>query len=211
MQNLALNSKSWVFREALGLLKQVHQKILDGKTIIFATGYGPSGLPHIGTFGEVVRTNMVRRAFEAIAPGIKTRLIVVSDDMDGLRKIPENLPNQDMLKQHLGKPLVAIPDPFNTHSSYGKHMNEVLRSFLDKFEFEYELVSAAECYRSGRYDQHLRKLLENYDEVMRIILPTLREERRKTYSPFLPICKKKRRSAAGSRVRTGQQKWHNNL
>jgi lysyl-tRNA synthetase class 1 len=190
MHNLALTSKSWVFREALSLLKQTQQKIISGKTIIFATGYGPSGLPHIGTFGEVVRTNMVRRAFESIAPGTKTKLIVVSDDMDGLRKIPENLPNQDMLKKHLGKPLVAIPDPFGTHSSYGKHMNDVLKSFLDKFEFEYELVSSAEFYRSGRYNQHLQKLLENYDEVMGIMLPTLRDERRKTYSPFLPICQK---------------------
>ncbi|MGZ7109159.1 MAG: lysine--tRNA ligase, partial [Methanobacterium sp.] len=156
--------------------------------VLFETGYGPSGLPHIGTFGEVLRTTMVRRAFEKIAPNIPTRFFAFSDDMDGLRKVPENLPKQEMIKEHLGKPLTSIPDPFGTHESYGHHMNAKLRSFLNEFGFEYEFKSATEFYKSGQFNEYLLKALEHYDEIMNVMLPTLGEERQATYSPFLPIC-----------------------
>jgi lysyl-tRNA synthetase class 1 len=153
---------------------------------LFETGYGPSGLPHIGTFGEVARTTWVRRAFEAMSD-IKTHLISFSDDMDGLRKVPGNVPNQEMLAQYLGQPLTSVPDPFGTHSSYGAHNNARLRAFLDRFGFEYEFLSSTDCYKSGRFDDALRLILENYEKVRDVVLPTLGDERRATYSPFLPL------------------------
>ncbi|MGL9779272.1 MAG: lysine--tRNA ligase [Wolbachia sp.] len=177
---------SWPFQEAEKILQEFPNK----KEIIFETGYGPSGLPHIGTFGEVFRTTVVVNALKKIAPGIKTKITAVSDDMDGLRKIPDNVPNQEMLREHLNKPLTMIPDPFGTHESYGHHMNSLLCKFLDLFEFEYEFKSATECYKSGVYDEKLLLLLKNYDKVMDVMLPSFREERQQTYSPFLPICPK---------------------
>jgi lysyl-tRNA synthetase class 1 len=157
--------------------------------VIFETGYGPSGLPHIGTFGEVARTTMVRHAFRVLTDDkVKTRLIAFSDDMDGLRKVPDNVPNKDMLAAHLGKPLTQVPDPFsNEYPSFGAHNNARLRAFLDAFGFEYEFMSSTDCYQSGRFDAALMKVLENLDAVMSIMLPSLRQERASTYSPFLPI------------------------
>ena len=187
----AQEARAWPFEEARRLIERL-DKLKDGKrkTVIFETGYGPSGLPHIGTFGEVARTSMVRHAFEVLTEGKrKTRLICFSDDMDGLRKVPDNVPNKDMLAQYLGKPLTSVPDPFsNEYPSFAHHNNARLRRFLDRFGFEYEFFSATECYKSGMMDETLLKMLRVYDKVMEIILPTLGEERRKTYSPFLPIC-----------------------
>ncbi len=177
---------SWPFQEA----EKILQTFPNNKEIIFETGYGPSGLPHIGTFGEVFRTTVVVNALKKIAPGIKTKIIAVSDDMDGLRKIPDNVPNQEMLREHLNKPLTMIPDPFGTHESYGHHMNSLLCKFLDLFEFKYEFKSATECYKSGIYDENLLLLLKNYDRVMEVMLPSFRAERQQTYSPFLPVCPK---------------------
>jgi lysyl-tRNA synthetase class 1 len=181
----------WPFEEARKVVKRL-EKTKGGagdKTVIFETGYGPSGLPHIGTFGEVARTAMIRHAFEALTEGrIPTRLVCFSDDMDGLRKVPDNVPNKDMLRAHLDKPLSAVPDPFsNEYPSFAAHNNARLRRFLDRFGFDYEFLSATECYRTGRFDAALLKMLEAYDQVMDIILPTLGPERRATYSPFLPI------------------------
>jgi lysyl-tRNA synthetase class 1 len=158
-------------------------------TVIFETGYGPSGLPHIGTFGEVARTTMVRHAFRVSTDDrIETRLIAFSDDMDGLRKVPDNVPHKDMLAAHLGKPLTRVPDPFSSeYPSFGAHNNARLRRFLDQFGFDYEFASATDYYTSGRFDAAMLKLLAVYDRVMDIILPTLGPERRATYSPFLPI------------------------
>ncbi|MEL6687976.1 MAG: lysine--tRNA ligase, partial [Pseudomonadota bacterium] len=152
------------------------------------TGYGPSGLPHIGTFGEVVRTTMVRHAFEAMTGRqIPTTILCVSDDMDGMRKIPSTVPNPETLEPYLQMPLTAVPDPFGTHESYGVHMNARLQSFLDSFGFDYEFRSATELYRNGTYDPYLIRALEKFDDIMGVMLPTLGEERRATYSPFLPI------------------------
>ncbi len=183
------SGKAWPFKEAAKLVKRYQNTPPEKGYVLFETGYGPSGLPHIGTFGEVARTSMVRHAFEQMSD-IPTRLFCVSDDMDGMRKVPENLPNQAMLQEHLGKPLTAVPDPFGTHESYGAHMNARLRSFLDQFGFEYEFKSATELYTDGTYDQALLNALKRYDAIMKIMLPTLGEERRKTYSPFLPISPK---------------------
>ncbi|HZT46596.1 MAG TPA: lysine--tRNA ligase [Hyphomicrobiaceae bacterium] len=187
---LARDARAWPFEEARRLLARLDA--LPGgrdKTAIFETGYGPSGLPHIGTFGEVARTTMVRHAFEVLTEGRrKTRLVCFSDDMDGLRKVPDNVPNKEMLAAHLGKPLSAVPDPFsNEYASFAAHNNARLRRFLDRFGFDYEFLSATECYRAGMFDATLLRMLEVYDEVMDIILPTLGPERRATYSPFLPI------------------------
>src|SRR5262245_13613644 len=188
---VAREARAWPFEEARRLIARL-DKLKGGseKTVIFETGYGPSGLPHIGTFGEVARTSMVRHAFEVLTEGKrKTRLICFSDDMDGLRKVPDNVPNKTLLAAHLDKPLSAIPDPFdNEHTSYAAHNNAMLRSFLDQFGFEYEFLSATDSYKSGMMDATLLRMLEVYDKVMDIILPTLGEERRKTYSPFLPVC-----------------------
>jgi len=184
IKELGLKAKAWPFAEAQALLERVTKS--GKKTVLFETGYGPSGLPHIGTFGEVARTTMVRNAFKAISD-IPTRLICFSDDMDGLRKVPENLPNAEMIKANLGKPLTSIPDPFGTHESFGHHMNARLCAFLDHFGFEYEFKSSTATYKSGEFDKALLKILEHYDQVMEVMLPTLGEERQQTYSPFLPV------------------------
>jgi lysyl-tRNA synthetase, class I len=185
------DAKSWPFEEARRLIQRL-DRMPGGKdkTVIFETGYGPSGLPHIGTFGEVARTNMVRHAFEVLTEGKrKTRLVCFSDDMDGLRKVPANVPNQEMLKAYLDKPLTSVPDPFsNEYPSFAHHNNARLRKFLDQFGFDYEFFSATECYKSGQLDATLLKMLGVYDKVMEIILPTLGAERQATYSPFLPVC-----------------------
>ena len=185
----ATSSKAWPFEEAKRLVKRFQQSGTLGE-VIFETGYGPSGLPHIGTFGEVARTSMVRHAFRVLTEDkIKTRLICFSDDMDGFRKVPSNVPNQEMMEQYIGKPLTKVPDPFsNEYESFAHHNNARLRAFLDQFGFEYEFASATDYYTSGRFDETLFRMLEVYDDVMNIILPTLGEERRATYSPFLPIC-----------------------
>ena len=185
----AQNAKAWPFVEARALMKRLGDKAPAKGHVLFETGYGPSGLPHIGTFGEVARTSMVRHAFATLS-GLKTRLVAFSDDMDGLRKVPDNIPNGDMIAQHLGKPLTAIPDPFGTHESFGHHNNARLRAFLDAFKFDYEFLSSTECYKSGRFDAALKSVLEHYDQVINVILPTLGPERRATYSPFLPVCPK---------------------
>jgi lysyl-tRNA synthetase class 1 len=186
LRELAEQSHAWPFEEARKIVARL--KKTPKNEVIFETGYGPSGLPHIGTFGEVARTTMVRHAFRVITDDkIKTRLIAFSDDMDGLRKVPDNVPNKDMLAQHLGKPLTQVPDPFGTHDSFAAHNNARLRAFLDQFGFDYEFMSSTECYTSGRFDAALLKVLERFDAVMNIMLPSLREERAESYSPFLPI------------------------
>jgi lysyl-tRNA synthetase class 1 len=176
--------KSWPFEEA----QKVAQRLAAAgrSEALFETGYGPSGLPHIGTFGEVARTSWVRHAFSVLT-GLKSRLLAFSDDMDGLRKVPGNVPNPDLLRAYLGQPLTRIPDPFGTHESFGAHNNAQLRSFLDRFGFEYEFASSTEYYASGRFDAALRRVLELHDEIVAVILPTLGAERQATYSPFLPI------------------------
>jgi lysyl-tRNA synthetase, class I len=187
---IAQGAKAWPFEEARRLIARL-DKMKGGseKTVIFETGYGPSGLPHIGTFGEVARTSMVRHAFEVLTDGRrKTRLICFSDDMDGLRKVPDNIPNKDALVPHLNKPLTSIPDPFGRFESFAHHNNAMLRDFLDRFAFSYEFFSATDCYANGTFDATLLRMLEVYDKVMEIILPTLGPERRATYSPFLPVC-----------------------
>ena len=186
-KEIALNSTAWPFVEARALLDQLGETVPDKGYVLFETGYGPSGLPHVGTFGEVVRTTMVRHAFATLSAW-PTRLFAFSDDMDGLRKVPDNMPRADEIVRHLGKPLTAIPDPYGVAESYGHHMNARLRAFLDRFGFDYEFVSATECYRSGRFDSALRNVLAHYDEISNVVLPTLRSERRATYSPFLPLC-----------------------
>jgi lysyl-tRNA synthetase class 1 len=181
-------SKAWPFEEARKVLSRLKRIPKPTGAIIFETGYGPSGLPHIGTFGEVARTTMVRHAFRVLTEDkIPTRLICFSDDMDGLRKVPDNVPNKEMLAEHLGKPLTQVPDPFGDHPSFGQHNNARLRAFLDTFGFDYEFLSATDCYISGRFDVTLLKVLENYDAIRDVILPTLGPERRASYSPFLPI------------------------
>lgn len=186
---LAEQSTAWPFQEALKLKQRYAGKAPEKGYVLLETGYGPSGLPHIGTFGEVARTTMVRRAFEMIS-NIPTKLIAFSDDMDGLRKVPDNIPNRDMVTQHLGKPLTTIPDPYGTHESFGHHMNARLKAFLDRFGFEYDFRSATDCYKSGAFDAALLQVLKHYDAVINVILPTLGDERRATYSPFLPVCGK---------------------
>ena len=184
----ASDSKAWPFEEARKLVDRAQQA---GQTeVLFETGYGPSGLPHIGTFGEVARTTMVRHAFEFLTEGkIKTRLLAFSDDMDGLRKVPDNVPNQEELTKYLGKPLSRVPDPFGSeHGSFGHANNARLRAFLDRFGFSYEFASATDYYTSGRFDAMLLRMLEVHDKVLDIILPTLGPDRRATYSPFLPVC-----------------------
>ncbi|MEC9345874.1 MAG: lysine--tRNA ligase [Pseudomonadota bacterium] len=186
LRELALESNAWPFQEARKLLQRYEGRENPKGYMLFETGYGPSGLPHIGTFGEVARTTMVRRAFETMSD-IPTRLIAFSDDMDGLRKVPGNIPNQEMVGQHIGRPLTSVPDPFGTHPSFGEHNNARLRAFLDTFGFDYEFRSATECYRSGMFDDVARMFLHHYDEIVNVILPTLGAERSETYSPFLPV------------------------
>jgi lysyl-tRNA synthetase class 1 len=181
-------SKAWPFEEARKVVARLERGPKKASAVIFETGYGPSGLPHIGTFGEVARTTMVRHAFRVLtADTIPTRLICFSDDMDGLRKVPDNIPNKEMVAKHLGKPLTQVPDPFGEHPSFGQHNNARLRAFLDAFAFDYEFLSATDCYTSGRFDSTLLKALAHYDAIRDVILPTLGPERRATYSPFLPI------------------------
>jgi lysyl-tRNA synthetase, class I len=185
--DLALSSNAWPFKEAEKLVKRYRSGAPDKGYVLFETGYGPSGLPHIGTFGEVARTSMVLRAFQEISD-IPTKLICFSDDMDGFRKVPPNVPNQDTLADYIGQPLTAVPDPFGTHDSFGAHNNARLQAFLDQFGFDYEFLSSTECYKAGRFDATLLKICQRYDKVINVILPTLGEERRQTYSPFLPLC-----------------------
>lgn len=181
-------STAWPFAEARRLVTRLEQLPEPPAEILFETGYGPSGLPHIGTFGEVARTGMVRYAFRLLTRDQwRTRLLCFSDDMDGLRKVPDNIPNPEIVVSHLGRPLTAIPDPFGTHDSFGGHNNARLCGFLDQFGFDYEFASATEYYRSGRFDVTLLKMLAAYDEVMAIMLPSLGEERQQSYSPFLPL------------------------
>jgi len=187
IRSAAMQSKAWPYEEARKLLKRYPDGKPGGQPVIFETGYGPSGLPHIGTWNEVARTTFVRQAYEELTGGAPTRLIAFSDDMDGLRKVPDNVPNQQLLAENLGKPLTRIPDPFGTHESFAHHNNAMLREFLDRFGFNYEFLSATDCYTSGRFDDVLRKVLHGWDAIMGVMLPTLGEDRRKTYSPVLPI------------------------
>ncbi len=188
---LAASAKSWAFGEAARLVKRYQNTSPPTGAVIFETGYGPSGLPHIGTFGEVLRTTMVRQAF-AVMSDLPTKLICFSDDMDGFRKVPSNVPNQDMLAKHLGKPLTQVPNPFadgpySKYASYGEQNNARLRDFLDQFGFDYQFMSATEQYRAGAFDDVLKKYLKHHDDILAIMLPTLGAERQSTYSPFLPI------------------------
>jgi lysyl-tRNA synthetase, class I len=186
LREAALVSKAWPYEEARKLLKRYPDGPPSGE-VVFETGYGPSGLPHLGTFQEVARTLMVRHALTEIVDW-PSRLIAFSDDMDGMRKVPPGVPHQDMMHEHLDQPLSAVPDPFGCgHASYADHNNNMLKQFLDRFGFDYGFLAASDCYRSGRFDETLRQVLRKYDEIMGVMLPTLREERRKTYSPVLPI------------------------
>ena len=185
--NLIQSTSSWPFVEVRKLLKDRGELIKKKNKITFQTGYGPSGLPHIGTFGEVARTTMMINALNHIQK-IDHELITFSDDMDGLRKVPDNVPDGEVLKKNLGKPLTSIPDPFKKYNSFGEHNNEMLREFLKKFNFKFIFKSSTENYRKGVFNNSLSRVLEKYEEIMNVILPTLREERRKTYCPFLPIC-----------------------
>lgn len=214
LETLARDARSWPFEQARNLLNHVLKKRLSDaerdaakllidagkadealatfealrKPVVLETGYGPSGLPHMGTFGEVARTTMVRNAFRALTGDHwPTRLVAFSDDMDGLRKVPDGIPNPEMLREDLHKPLTVVRDPFGTHDSFGAHNNARLRAFLDSFGFDYEFLSSTDQYRSGRFDEVLLRLLERFDAIQAIMLPTLGEERRATYSPFLPI------------------------
>ncbi|KAB2882545.1 MAG: lysine--tRNA ligase [Albidovulum sp.] len=186
LRDAAMNSKAWPFEEARRVLKRYEKAPPKKGYVLFETGYGPSGLPHIGTFGEVQRTTMIRRAFEIISD-IPTRLFCFSDDLDGMRKVPDNVPQPEMLRANLQKPLTSVPDPFGEYASFGDHNNAMLRRFLDTFGFEYEFISATEFYRSGRFDDTLRLAVERYEQIMEIMLASLREERQQTYSCFLPI------------------------
>jgi lysyl-tRNA synthetase class 1 len=205
LRDTALAAHAWPFEEARKVVARVEKRRGAGETVnevLFETGYGPSGLPHIGTFGEVARTTWVRRAFEAMSD-VKTRLIAFSDDMDGLRKVPGNVPNPEILAAHLGQPLTAVPDPFGTHASYGAHNNARLRTFLDRFGFQYEFLSSTECYKSGRFDETLLLFLANYEKVRDVVLPTLGPERKSNYSPFLPLCPR-----SGKVLQVPVVEWH---
>ena len=187
--DLIQSTSSWPFVEIRKLLKDRKEIIKKKKKITFQTGYGPSGLPHIGTFGEVARTTMMINALNHIQKS-DHELITFSDDMDGLRKVPDNIPNDEILIKNLGKPLTTIPDPFKKYKSFGEHNNEMLKKFLKSFNFKFNFKSSTENYKKGIFNSSLMRVLEKYEEIMNIILPTLREERRKTYCPFLPICPK---------------------
>ncbi len=188
----AQTSKAWPFEEARKLLRRYPDGKPNGpdgqaRPMLFETGYGPSGLPHIGTFQEVLRTTFIRRAYETLTGGAPTRLVAFSDDMDGLRKVPDNVPNAELLRANLGKPLSRIPDPFGKFESFAAHNNAMLRVFLDRFGFDYEFVSSSESYNSGGFDDALKNVLTHFDAIMGVMLPTLRAERAATYSPVLPI------------------------
>src|SRR5579872_6699907 len=217
LTHLAREARPWTFAEARNVLARVLRVRLDdaerdlaatlieagkvreavealpalGRPVVFQCGYGASGLPHLGTFGEAARPTMVRTAFRALTDdAIPTKLIIFSDDMDGLRKIPPNLPHQDWLEEDRDKPVTSVRDPFGEYESFGAHNNARLRAFLDGFGFDYEFMSATDNYRSGRYDAVLLTLLARFEEAQKIMLPTLGPERRATYSPFLPISPK---------------------
>ncbi len=190
LKETAQNSKAWPFEEARKLVKRLGGRYPEKGYVLFETGYGPSGLPHIGTFGEVARTSMVRHAFSLLSD-VPTRLFAFSDDVDGLRKVPDNVPSKEAMAGELGLPLTKVSNPFDTdYASFGEHNNAMLRKFLDRFGFEYEFVSSTEMYTSGKFDKALLRVLERFDAVMDIMLPSLREERRQTYSPFLPVSPK---------------------
>ncbi len=189
LRDAAMNSKAWPFEEARKLVKRYQKAAPEKGYVLFETGYGPSGLPHIGTFGEVARTTMVRQAFEVLSD-IPTKLICFSDDMDGLRTVPGNVPNQAQMTEDLNLPLTVVRDPFGTHDSFGAHNNARLNAFLDDFGFDYEFASSTEYYKSGRFDEMLLVALERFDKILEIMLPTLGPERRATYSPFLPVSPK---------------------
>ena len=180
-------TSAWPFVEAKKMLRERKSFIEKKNKISLQTGYGPSGLPHIGTFAEVARTSMVVNAIKQITD-IPTEIITFSDDMDGLRKVPENVPQRELLEKNLHRPLTQVPDPFEKFNSFGEHNNEMLKSFLDNFGFSYKFKSSSALYKSGFFNESLQKILENYDGIMNIIMPTLGKERQKTYSPFLPIC-----------------------
>ncbi|MDX5402019.1 MAG: lysine--tRNA ligase [Rhodobacterales bacterium] len=186
LRDAALASKAWPVEEARKLVKRYEKAPPAKGYVLFETGYGPSGLPHIGTFGEVARTTMIRRAFELISD-IPTRLICFSDDVDGMRKVPDNVPNPEMLREHLQRPLTSVPDPFGQYDSFGHHNNAMLRRFLDTFGFQYDFISATEFYKTGQFDAVLLRAAERYDALMEVMLKSLREERQQTYSIFLPI------------------------
>lgn len=179
-----MDYKAWPLAQAKRVLERVKNQT---RTVVFETGYGPSGLPHIGTFGEVLRTSMIINAFKSISD-IPTKLICFSDDMDGLRKVPENIPNRELIAKHIGQPLCSIPDPFEEEESFSAQMHKRLTNFLNRFEFEYELMTASKCYKSGLFDNCLLEALKKYDQIMEVMLPSLGEQRRLSYSPFLPIC-----------------------
>jgi len=192
IQKLAEKSNSWAFVEARNLRDRLVKLnslsgLINEDPVLFETGYGPSGLPHIGTFGEVARTNIVQYAFHVLT-GRTTKLVCFSDDMDGFRKVPENVPNQDMLKKYIDHPLTKVPDPFDKYDSFGAHNNSKLIDFLDQFGFEYQFISATDCYKTGKFDNALKQILINYEKIKGIIMPTLGKERQETYSPFLPVC-----------------------
>ena len=180
-------TNAWPFVEAKKILQDKKSSIEKKGKITLQTGYGPSGLPHIGTFGEVARTSMIVNALNHIID-IPKEIITFSDDMDGLRKIPDNVPNQELLNQNLHKPLTSIPDPFKKYNSFGEHNNEMLKNFLNQFNFQYNFKSSTALYKSGFFNSTLQIVLEKYQDVMEIIIPTLGKERQKTYSPFLPVC-----------------------
>ena len=186
MRDAAAQSKAWPFEEARRILKRFEKNSPEKGYVLFETGYGPSGLPHIGTFGEVARTSMIMRAFQELSD-LPTRLVCFSDDLDGMRKVPGNVPNPESLTEHLQRPLTSVPDPFGQYESFGHHNNAMLRRFLDTFGFEYDFISATEFYQSGQFDQVLLRAVEKYDDIMKVMLASLREERQKTYSIFLPI------------------------
>lgn len=184
-----LKAKAWPFEEARKILERIGNKTPKKGYVLFETGYGPSGLPHIGTFGEVARTSMVMYAFKQISD-IPVKLIAFSDDLDGFRKVPTNVPNQEELKNYIGFPLTKVKDPFGLYPSFGEHNNAKLQEFLDAFGFSYEFYSSTKCYQSGMLDDALLQVLRHYDEIINVVLPTLGSERKETYSPFLPICAK---------------------
>ena len=180
-------TSAWPFVEAKKMLRERKSSIEKKGKIVLQTGYGPSGLPHIGTFGEVARTSMMVNALKHLTD-LPTEIITFSDDMDGLRKVPDNVPQKDLLQKNLHKPLTQVPDPFGKYKSFGEHNNEMLKNFLNSFNFKYNFKSSTHLYKSGFFNSSLQTILENYDEIMKIILPTLGKERQKTYSPFLPLC-----------------------
>ena len=186
MRDAAAQSKAWPFEEARRILKRFEKNSPEKGYVLFETGYGPSGLPHIGTFGEVARTSMIMRAFQELSD-LPTRLVCFSDDLDGMRKVPGNVPNPESLTEHLQRPLTSVPDPFGEYESFGHYNNAMLRRFLDTFGFEYDFISATEFYQSGQFDPILLRAVEKYDDIMKVMLASLREERQKTYSIFLPI------------------------